>query len=147
MKGFHLNYVFYAIIFVVFIYVSVLIIKNIAKPPKNVDYSIDSSYFCNNMNGATVSKGEFSDVLASFIIGNCKEVTVYVSEGLTFQDLKQMANQLDKDRNVLKIDECELFSINTGSIFANFDEAESNDKIYLNRKEILNSDILVCLIE
>lgn len=147
MKGFHLSYIFYIVLFIVFAYVSILLVKNIAKPPRDIDYDIDSSYFCNSINEAVVSKSEFHDILASFVIGNCKEAYVYVSEGISFKEIQDMIYGLDKSRNVLKTQECEFFSVNTGNVFVSFDEAEPNDKIYLNRKEILNSDILVCLIE
>ncbi|MBU5690180.1 MAG: hypothetical protein QXM68_03480 [Candidatus Aenigmatarchaeota archaeon] len=146
MKG-YLNYLFYSILFFVFVVVSILIIRNISKSPNNLDYDIKSEYFCNSINNTVITKKEFQDILTAFINGDCTEVIITAGEPIEKTDIQEMVREIDENIGVFEIKNCDLFSYNSGNIFANFTKIQIGEKIYLNRKQIMNSDILVCAFE
>ncbi len=148
MKGFSLEYIFYVIIFLAFILVSISIIKNISnKPPEIKDITLNNSYLCSYLNNTEIGKKDLEQIIYGFINGFCNNFYFSTKQPLSISEIESMIKKVNKDYNVIVIKSCDLTTINSKTIFVNFDYVEKGRKIYLYRREIIYSDILMCLYE
>jgi len=146
MKGLSMEYLALSILFLAVIILGIGMITHFQKQsPKIEQPKYDVRYLCAQLNGSQINFDEFKDVLYGFLTSQCTEFEANVSSKITVDDIKSFVNSWSDIRVVL-IDECSLPSVNSNTIYINFEEIEINHKIYLKRKEIMDSDILICEI-
>ena len=148
MKGLVLNYLFLVIILFIFLVVGIGIVnyfyqgtnfdKNEFKPP------IDVSYTCIQLNNTEISFQDFQDVLYGFLTGQCNDFSAITTQGMSLSDVDRAVKAIDSSVSVLKIEECVLPGVNSHTVYLNFSEIKSERNIYLTRREIDNSDVLIC---
>lgn len=147
MKGFSTEYIFYALIFMIFIIISVSIIKNISFKNYNFEeFKVNSSYVCLYMNDTEIDKKDLEVVLYGFIKDSCNNFVFTLKQPLTKEDIEGIIKKIDKDYLLVTVKDCNLQTLNTKTIFINFEHLNAKQKIYLYKREISNSDILMCVL-
>jgi hypothetical protein len=148
MKGLTLNYVFLLLIVLVFIVVAIGIIRYFYGQNKvdkdDIGYPIDVRYTCIQLNNTEISFQDFQDVLYGFITSQCNGFTAKTGQKMTFSDIDRAVKTIDRSIEVVKINECMLPSVNTHTVYVNFSEINEGRNIYLLRREIDSSDLLIC---
>ena len=145
-KGLALNYVFLTFLAIVVILVSVLMITNFSDNSKDnyVDYNTDFEYVCIALNDTEISYSDFKDVFYGFLTNQCSEFNATIKTDITKEDIENILINTDENRQVILVNECTLPFVNSGNVFITTDSFSKNSNIYLTRKNIINSDILIC---
>jgi hypothetical protein len=148
MKGLALNYVFLLFIVLVFIVVAIGILRYFYEQT-NVDqnditHPIDVRYTCIQLNNTEISFQDFQDILYGFLTSQCNSLTAKMGQKITSSDISRAVKAIDKSVEVIKINECILPNVNSHTVYLNFSEIEEGRNIYLGRREIDNSDLLIC---
>ncbi|MDI6825839.1 MAG: hypothetical protein QMD36_01430 [Candidatus Aenigmarchaeota archaeon] len=148
MKGLALNYLFLLLIVVVFIVVGIGILRYFYGGTKldqnEITYPMDVRYTCIQINNTEISFQDFQDVLYGFLTGQCNDFSAKTSQRMTLSDVNRAVKAIDSSVEVIKINECMLPSVNTHTVYLNFSEIEEGRNIYLARREIDDSDVLIC---
>jgi len=136
------------LIVLVFIVVSIGILRyfygqtNIDQ--NNIIHPIDVRYTCIQLNNTEISFQDFQDILYGFLTGQCNGFSAKVDQSITLSDVNRAVKAIDKSVEVIKINECVLPNVNSHTVYLNFSEIEEGRNIYLGRREIDNSDLLIC---
>jgi hypothetical protein len=147
MRGLALNYLFLLLIAIVFIVVGVNILRYFygkTRLNENLIHPIDISYTCTQLNNTEISFQEFKDILYGFLTSQCNDFFARMKQRMTLQDVNRAVKAIDPTVEVIKIDECMLPSVNSHTVYLNFSEIGEGQNIYLVRREIDNSDVLIC---
>lgn len=146
-KGLALQYIFLMFLFLIVIIVGVFIVKffySQSEKKINIDITADVSYMCIQLNDTEISFRDFQDILYGFMTDQCDEFYGVITENLNIDDIKRIAAVVDNSVQVIHINECKLPEVNSGNIFVNFSMIKANSNLYLKRRKINNSDILIC---
>lgn len=146
-KGLALEYVFLLVVFFVVVVVGIMIVEHFYRQSeKQIDVNIgaDVSYMCIQLNESLISFQDFQDLLYGFMTGQCYGFQGAIKQGLTIDDIRRIVGSIDDSAQVIYIQECKLPQINSGNVYVNFSEIPANSNLYLTRKKINNSDILIC---
>lgn len=148
MKGLALNYVFLLLIVLVFIVVAIAILRyfygQINIDQDNIIQPIDVRYTCIQLNNTEINFQDFQDILYGFLTSQCNGFSAKVDQSITLSDVNRAVKAIDKSVEVIKINECVLPNVNSHTVYLNFSKVEEGRNIYLGRREIHNSDILIC---
>lgn len=144
MKGLALKYPIMVILLMVFLIVGLGIVKHFYKPINNgVDnFPPDVSYMCIQLNNTLIGFQDFQDILYGFLTDQCNGFQAEINQKVTISDIRRVTGEIDPSVQVILIDECRLPEVNSHTVYVNFTEIEKN--IYLSRREIMNSDVLIC---
>jgi hypothetical protein len=144
MKGFALKYVFYAVILIVFLVVSISIMTNFAEPPDKTkpEVVINVSYICSILNGTEIGAEELEDILYGFLTKQCKNFTADLEYPMTFDDIERLVKKTDDMIEVYEISECTDLQTGTNTVLVAFDKTSYGIKITIKGTE--NSNILIC---
>jgi len=146
-KGLALQYIFLMFLFFIVIIVGVFIVKffySQSEKKINIDITADVSYMCIQLNDTEISFRDFQDILYGFMTDQCDEFYGVITENLNIDDIKRIAAAVNPDVQIIHINECKLPEVNSGNIFVNFSMINANSNLYLKRRKINNSDILIC---
>jgi len=148
MKGLTLNYVFLSLIVLVFIVVAIAILRHFYEQT-NIDqdgitHPIDVRYTCIQLNNTEINFQDFQDIIYGFLTDQCNDFSAKIDQSITLSDVNRAVKAIDKSVEVIKINECVLPSVNSHSVYLNFSKVEEGRNIYLGRREIDNSDLLIC---
>jgi len=146
-KGLALEYVFLLVIFSVTIVVGIMLVNHFYKQadePIDIDIDSDFTYMCVQLNGTSITFQDFQDILYGFISDQCFDFHATTKQKITIDDIRRVANSIDNSYQVIQIQECKLPEVNSGNIYVTFSEISSDSNLYLTRKKINNSDILIC---
>ncbi|OYT42638.1 MAG: hypothetical protein B6U88_03005 [Candidatus Aenigmarchaeota archaeon ex4484_56] len=146
-KGLALQYIFLMFLFFIVIIVGVFIVKffySQSEKKINIDITADVSYMCIQLNDTEISFRDFQDILYGFMTDQCDEFYGVITENLNIDDIKRIAATVNPDVQIIHINECKLPEVNSGNIFVNFSMIKENSNLYLKRRKINNSDILIC---
>ncbi|MFH8092568.1 MAG: hypothetical protein QXM38_01350 [Candidatus Aenigmatarchaeota archaeon] len=144
MKGFSIEYIFYAVIFVAVIYVGFQLISRFSKTP-NIDVSgYNITDFCLRRNNTILDADELKDVIYGFLSEKCNDFYFTVSEKISKEDLEKIVKEINSEVQVLEINSCVFPKINAGNFYINFDYINVGEKISIKRRNIKNGDILMC---
>ncbi|MCD6226630.1 MAG: hypothetical protein J7J93_02450 [Candidatus Aenigmarchaeota archaeon] len=146
-KGLALQYIFLMFLFFIVIIVGVFIVKffySQSEKKINIDITADVSYMCIQLNDTEISFRDFQDILYGFMTDQCDEFYGVITENLNIDDIKRIAATVNPDVQIIPITECKLPEVNSGNIFVNFSMIKANSNLYLKRRKINNSDILIC---
>ncbi|MBU5688480.1 MAG: hypothetical protein QXE34_00325 [Candidatus Aenigmatarchaeota archaeon] len=147
MKGLSTEYIFYSLIFLTFIIISVSIIKNISFKSYEVkEFRVNSNYFCLYMNDTEINKKDLKIIFYGFIKDSCNNFVSSLNQSLSKEDIKKIVENIDKDYSIVVVNSCNLETTNTKTIFINFEYLKPNQKFYLYKKEINDSDIIMCVL-
>ena len=134
-------------LFFIVIIVGVFIVKffySQSEKKINIDITADVSYMCIQLNDTEISFRDFQDILYGFMTDQCDEFYGVITENLNIDDIKRIAATVNPDVQIIHINECKLPEVNSGNIFVNFSMIKANSNLYLKRRKINNSDILIC---
>jgi len=146
MKGLSVDYVAYAVIFVVVVLVGIQLIKNFSKPPQIKTPRYNATYNCLRLNDTEIDKTDLKDIIYGFLNEQCKSFYATSLQRITAADVERLVHSLNKEIKFIRIQACEFPPVNSGNFYINFDVIERGEKIYLNRKNIINSDIIMCVV-
>lgn len=148
MKGLAVEYILLFFLLVIVVFVGIGIINFFYKQaPKTLDRIVYNVTFqCIEFNDTAISFNDFKDILYGFSTGQCNNFYATSKNKITIDDIKRVSSNWDESIQVIQIDECKLPTINSHTIYVSFNENEikSNSDIYLKRKEVKDSDILIC---
>jgi hypothetical protein len=148
MKGLTLNYIFLLLLVLVFIGVAIGIIMYFYGQNKvdkdDIVHPVDVKYTCVQLNNTKISFQDFQDILYGFITSQCNDFSAKTDQKITFSDIDRAVKSIDQSIEVVKINECRMPSVNTHTVYMNFSEVGEGRNIYLVRREIDNSDLLIC---
>lgn len=150
MKGISIEYVAFTILFLTVVAIGIGVINYFSKktpiPPDKIIYNVTSQ--CIVLNDTAISFSDFGDVFYGFMTNQCNDFQAKLTEKITFDDIVRLKNSWDESIPIVKIRECKLPDSNSHTIYVNFetDEIRPNSKIYLKRREIKSSDVLICEI-
>ncbi len=134
-------------LFFVVIVVGVFIVKFFytqSEKKIDIDITADVKYMCIQLNDTQISFQDFQDILYGFMTDQCDEFYATTKENLNIDDIKRVAAVVDYSVQVIRINKCKLPEVNSGNIFVNFSVINANSNLYLKRRKINNSDILIC---
>jgi len=97
------------------------------------------------MNESAIDFEEFKDILYGFLSEKCTDFYGTLNEGITIEDIKRLVTSWDSSMSVISINECRFPEINSHTVYTNFEEAEEGDAIQIKRKDVRDSDILICV--
>ncbi|MEM5799559.1 MAG: hypothetical protein QXZ43_02755 [Candidatus Aenigmatarchaeota archaeon] len=147
MKGLSVEYVAFVIIFFFVVIVGIQIIKNIGTKSFNSrEIKYNATYNCIMLNDTEINKDELSEIIYGFLTDQCDEFYFKSKNRLTISDLERIVFSIKNNIKIIKIEDCSFPPVNTDNFYVNFDIIKPGDKIYLNRKKIINSDILMCIV-
>lgn len=140
MKGLALKYVFSLIVAIVLIVVSINFILNFLKPIEAPEPGItaDMRYFCSRRNHTSIRKEELKLLLKAFLEGQCNYFVGKMAEDVSMRELEMMVNTL-----VLSKEDCSLPETATRTLFVS-GELRKGVSFNITRREIKNSDVLIC---
>lgn len=150
MKGLSVEYIAFTVLFLIVVAIGIGVINYFSKkaptPPNDIIY--DVTYQCSVLNDTTINFNDFKDIFYGFITDQCNNFQAKVTEKITIDDIIRIKNSFDESIPVITIKECRLPDSNSHTIYINFEagEIKPNSKIYLKRREIKSSDILICEI-
>ncbi|MEM5776907.1 MAG: hypothetical protein QXJ06_00470 [Candidatus Aenigmatarchaeota archaeon] len=147
MKGLSVEYVAFVIIFLFVVFVGIQLIKKVGRedyPNREIKYNV--TYSCIMLNYSTISKDELNDIIYGFLTDQCEDFYFRSKSKITVSDLEGVIFSIKNNVKIIKIESCNFPPVNTGTFYINFDVIKPGDKIYLNRKKIINSDILMCVV-
>jgi len=147
MKGFVLKWPVKILIVFLIILVSILIFQNLLSelfvPP--LDLHIDAKYACVNYNNSKINQDKFEAVLYAFLTDQCNNFFANLEQGISFEDIERIIARIDESVIVIRIDSCKLPSVNSHSVYVCCsDFLEAGKAINITRREIKNSDVLIC---
>ncbi|MEM5803418.1 MAG: hypothetical protein QW350_01615, partial [Candidatus Aenigmatarchaeota archaeon] len=91
MKGLSTEYIFYSLIFLTFIIISVSIIKNISFKSYEVkEFRVNSNYFCLYMNDTEINKKDLKIIFYGFIKDSCNNFVSSLNQSLSKEDIKKI---------------------------------------------------------
>jgi len=150
MKGMALEYVFATVVAVVVIFVMIEIISTILKGkliPENPNI-VDVRYACSQLNNTQISYENFKTLVYGFFTEQCKNFVGRLKESVTLEDMQRAVKEVDEKIKVIPISECGFPTISARTLYVCCGNVlEKNKVINIVRKEIKNSDVLVCVIE
>jgi len=146
MKGLSLEYVAYAVIFVVVVLVGIQLIKSFGRAPEIKTPRYNVTYNCLRLNDTEIDKTDLQDVIYGFLSEQCKDFYATSLQRITAADVERLVHSFNKNIKVIRIQDCKFPPVNSGNFFINFDAIEKKEKIYLSRKNIINSDIIMCIV-
>ena len=147
MKGMVLEYPFTLALVVVVIMVAIGIVLAImnqfsVKPPS---FPTDVRYSCIQFNNTNIRFDDLRIVLYGFLTDQCNNFTASLIHTVGMQDLQRVANEIDKSIKVINITECKLPNFDTHTLYLCCkQELDRNEVFNITRKEIKNSDVLIC---
>ncbi|MEM7822612.1 MAG: hypothetical protein QXI23_03980 [Candidatus Aenigmatarchaeota archaeon] len=147
MKGIALEYVFAITVAIVVVCVSIAFITGLIKPeliprPKVIT---DVRYACSQYNNSKISFENFKTVLYGFLTDQCNNFSSQLTQEITFEDITRTVKEIDEKINVVRLTECKFLETNTHSVFICCGNSfKTGENINITRKEIKNSDVLIC---
>lgn len=146
MKGIALEYVMKVFLLVVIIIVVIGIVVHFYRQFKtpSIDFPADVSYLCSQLDDTNISFQDFKDVLYGFLTGQCDDFHARTKERITIDDVETVVKAVDRSIPVVKIDSCKLPEVNSHTVYLNFTEVGKYENIYLGKRKIMNSDVLIC---
>jgi len=147
MKGIALEYVFIIVVMVVVILVSISIIVGVIKPELLPEFRVvtDVRYACSEYNSTQITFENFKTVLYGFLTDQCNNFSAELRQDITFEDIKRAAKEVDRKIEVVQLSSCHFLGTNTHSVYTCCDDIfETGKKINITRREIKNSDVLIC---
>jgi hypothetical protein len=147
MKGLALEYPFTILIAIAVILISISIILTIIKPEliPRMHTEVDVRYACSKYNNSRINFENFKTILYGFLTDQCSNFSAILKESMSLDDIKRAVREIDEKVQVIEINNCNFFETNTGNIYVcckNF--FSSGEKINITKKEIKNSDVLIC---
>jgi hypothetical protein len=147
MKGIALGYVFTVVVLVVAIVVAVGIIMNFLNPgiipPAN--HVVDVRYACIQYNETKISFESFKILLYGFLTDQCKYFVGELRDTATTDDLVRVSKEIDENVNVILLSSCETPTTAAHNLYVCCSGNLEKDKTFnITRKEIKNSDVLIC---
>jgi len=147
MKGMVLEYVFAITVAIVVILVGIGIAANVIGPgivPK-MDQVVDVEYACIQYNETKITFESFKTLLYGFLTDQCKYFVGEVKETVTMDDLKRAVKEIDKSVSVIVLPACEMPTVGAHNLYVCCKETLGKDVNFnITRKEIKNSDVLLC---
>lgn len=145
-----LEYVFVMVIAVVVILVMIGIISNLlkGKPVPDGGNIIDVKYACTQYNNSKITYENFKTLIYGFFTEQCENFVGELKETITLQDMQRAVGDVDKNINVVPISACNFPTISARTLYVCCNETLTKNKVInIVRKEIKNSDVLVCVME
>jgi hypothetical protein len=150
MKGMALEYPFTLIVAVVVILVMIGIIATVLKGkliPEDTNI-VDVRYACSQLNNSQISYDNFKVLVYGFFTEQCKNFVGKLKETVTLQDMERAVEEVDERIKVIQVSECSMPTVSARTLYVCCGESlEKNKVINIVRKEIKNSDVLICVIE
>jgi hypothetical protein len=146
MKGIAIESIaLYVLLFIV-ILVGIGLIKHFSKQaptsPKQPTYN--ATYYCVLMNETAIDFEEFKDILYGFLTEQCINFYGKTRERITIEDIRRIVKSWDSSMSVISINECRFPSVNSHTVYTNFEEIQEGKEIEIKRKNMQKSDILIC---
>jgi len=141
-KGLEMSYLALVLILLTFLVISFAYFQKLFSKTNVPEYNVkaDVRYTCVNSDGKVVDKETLATLLYGIASGQCKHLEVTVSTPLSFEELSSMAG-----KNAVKLNECKLPSVNTGSLYV-FCRERIEGKLTLEGRGFEGSDVLVCCV-
>jgi hypothetical protein len=150
MRGMALEYPFVMLVAFVVIIVVIGIVATVLKGrfvPEDGN-PIDVRYACSNLNNSQISYDNFKTLIYGFFTEQCKNFVGELKETVTFEDMQRAVQEIDEKIKIVKISECSLPTVSARTLYVCCGEVlEKNKVINIIRKEIKNSDVLICVME
>jgi hypothetical protein len=147
MKALALEYPFTILVAVVVILVSISIVITVIKPEliPRIQIETDVKYVCVQYNNSKINFQNLKTVIYGFLKGQCNSFFAVLEEGLSFDDIKRVVNEIDEKIQVIEFQKCSLPETNTGNVYVCCKKFFGvGEKINITRREIKNSDVLIC---
>jgi hypothetical protein len=147
MKGIALEYVFAIAIVIVVTLVSIGIIIGIIKPELIPEFRVvtDVKYACSEYNNTKITFEDFKTVLYGFLTDQCNNFSSELKQEITLEDIERAVKEVDGKIEVIQLSDCHFLSTNTHSVYTCCGNIfEAGKKINITRREIKNSDVLIC---
>jgi len=147
MKGMALEYVFVILLAVVAVVVGISIATNIISPRiiPRTNQVVDVKYACVQYNETNITFENLKILLYGFLTDQCKYFVGKIKETVTVDDLNRAAKEIDEDVDVILLSSCELPTISAHNLYVCCNNTIEKDKTFnITRKEIKNSDVLIC---
>jgi hypothetical protein len=110
-----------------------------------IQFVSDVRYACAQYNGTRISFDNFKTVLYGFITGQCNNFSAELGQGITIDDIKRVAEESEKGIQVVQLSSCHFLETNTHTIYTCCSDLfESGKNINITRRQIKNSDVLIC---
>jgi len=142
-----LEYVFAILIAVVVFFVSISIIRNATNPNvvPQIGHPVDVRYACGQYNETSISFETFKTLLYGFLTGQCKHFVGELNDGVTIDDLRRAAKEIDETAGVISLTSCESPTVNAHNIYFCCNETLEKHKVFnITGNGIKNSDVLIC---
>lgn len=142
-----LEYPFIMVVFVVFIVIATtLVYFYLHRLPTNTNSPpIDVRYACSDYNNTAINFDEFKTLVYGFLTDQCEFFNGTLSDRVTLDDLKSIAGGINSSTNVIQLTTCQLPTFNAHNLYYCCNSSlETNEIINISRKEIKNSDVLIC---
>jgi len=147
MKGIALEYVFAIIVVVIVILISISLVINILKPEWIPEFRVvtDVRYTCAQLNGSKITFEDFKTVLYGFLTDQCNNFSAELKQSINFDDIQRAVKDIEGKTEVIQLESCHFLKTNTQTVYTCCsDMFESGKKINITRREIKNSDVLIC---
>jgi len=147
MKGIALEYIFAVAIIAVVIVVSIGFITGLVKPEfiPRIRLVSDVRYACAQHNGTQISFDNFKTVLYGFLTDQCSSFSAELKQGMTIDDIRRAAEETEEGMQVVQLNSCHFLGTNTHTVYVCCSDLfEAGKNINITRREIKNSDVLIC---
>jgi hypothetical protein len=147
MKALILEYPFTILIAALVILISISLVLITIKPEIIPSFRVitDVRYVCVQYNNTRIKFENFKTILYGFLTDQCNNFSATLEEGMSFDDISRAVREIDKRVQVVELEKCNFPETNTGSVYVcckNFFIPGEN--INITRKQIKNSDVLIC---
>lgn len=147
MKGIATEYVFAVAVAIVVILVSIGIVINSINPEliPRFRFISDVRYACAQYNNTQINFENFKTVLYGFLTDQCNNFSAELKQGITLDDIQRAVEETESKTEVIQLDYCHFLETNIHAIYTCCKNTfEAGEKINITRREIKNSDVLIC---
>lgn len=148
MKGLALEYPVSILILLMVVVVAIGVIMYFSSQAEHdsnkIDLPADVKYACTQLNDTKMSFQDFQSILYGFLTGQCNNFVAETKQRITASDIERVTKSIDSTVQVIQINKCKLPDVNSHKVYINFSIIDEDHNIYLTRKEIDNSDVLIC---
>lgn len=144
-----LEWPFAILIAVIVILIAIGILLNFFKQLifPELKVKVDVRYACFEYNNSEITYENFKILLYGFLTGQCNNFFANLSQGITLDDIRRTAKEIDEEINVIDVDFCKLPSVNSYSVYVCCNDVlDAGKTINITRREIINSDVLICKV-
>jgi hypothetical protein len=140
-----LKYVAAVIVAFVVIVVFVGFYIGLFKINPELNQHVDVKYACSQLNGTTISKSDLETILYGFLTNQCNYFEFKLNENLQFSEIEKIVHRINNKAEVLPKNDCELPLTATNTVFVCCSGVlEQGKPINISKKQIINSDVLIC---